>query len=149
MIKDKIFAIDFDNTIAKEDCYPEIGKLLPYAKQFINQLYKDGAYVIIWTSRGNDTLYKVKQFLIDNEIKFHRINEPNPALIELYQNNPRKVGADWYLDDKTPGLRNDDGTFDWIEAMKNFYEFEYGMYMSMDRPVLDFVNFIGDEQDAI
>ena len=130
MVKNKIFAIDFDNTIAREDCYPEVGKLLPYAKQFINRLYKDGAYIIIWTSRDSDTLYKVVDFLFDNEIFFHKINESNPALLEKYQNNPRKIGADWYFDDKTPGLRLEDGTFDWLEAMRNFYDFDIISYYS-------------------
>lgn len=126
MVKNKVFAIDFDNTIAVENCYPDVGPLIPFSKEFINRLYDDGAYIIIWTSRDVDTLHKVKDFLIENGIKFHKINEPNPTLQEMFGNNPRKIGADWYLDDKTPGMRKEDGTFNWLKAMRNFYNFSIG-----------------------
>ena len=130
MVRGKIFAIDFDNTIAREDCYPDVGELLPFAKEFVNRLYDDGAYIIIWTSRDIDSLHNVEKFLSDNKIKHHSINNPNHAMTNKYRNNPRKVGADWYLDDKTPGLRKEDGTFDWLEAMRNFYDFDIISYYS-------------------
>lgn len=140
MVRGKIFAIDFDNTIAREDCFPDVGELLPFAKEFVNRLYDDGAYIIIWTSRDIDSLHNVEKFLSDNKIKHHSINNPNPAMTNKYGNNPRKVGADWYLDDKTPGLRKEDGTFDWITAMSNFYDFEYCMFYAGDKVYESFLN---------
>jgi hypothetical protein len=47
-----IIAIDFDGTIC-EHRFPEIGKILPFAKRTIATLKEQGHKIIIWTCREN------------------------------------------------------------------------------------------------
>lgn len=97
-----ILAIDFDNTIVKEE-YPSIGPLLENAKQVINQLYDDGHYIIIWTCRSEDAELNAEMFLLDNGINFHKINAHNPHNIHRYGNDTRKISAHMYIDDRNIG----------------------------------------------
>lgn len=93
----KIIAIDFDGTIV-EDAYPAIGRLKPGAKKALNQLYNhDEIYTIINTCRSGEQLIDAVNFLIENGIKFNRINDNYPDNIKKY-GNTRKVFADVYID---------------------------------------------------
>ena len=93
-----IIAIDFDGTIVQNK-FPAIGELLPNATDVINQLFDDGHYIIIWTSRNGAQLVNAMNFLIHTGIKFHRINDNNPVNTEKYGSNSRKVYAHIYIDD--------------------------------------------------
>lgn len=97
-----IIAIDFDGTIVQND-FPRIGKLLPGAAECIERLYNDGHYIIIWTCRCADDLSAAVNFLLENEIPFHRINDNNPVNTAKYNSNSRKVYAHTYIDDKNIG----------------------------------------------
>ena len=101
-----IFAIDFDGTIV-EHKFPEIGALLPGAKETINALVDAGHRVIIWTCRTsqdhagpNSSIWAVHKFLTENGIKFTTINNNVPDL--SFQPSP-KVYADVYIDDRNFG----------------------------------------------
>ncbi|NDV46100.1 hypothetical protein D0T49_03470 [Paludibacter sp. 221] len=97
-----IIAIDFDGTIV-ENKFPEIGTLLPKAKEVINSLYDTGHYIIIWTCRCDLHLTSAVNFLLNNDIKFHRINDNEPTNTAKYNSNSRKVYAHMYIDDKNVG----------------------------------------------
>lgn len=97
-----IIAIDFDGTICRNQ-YPEIGVIQPYAREIINRLHNDGHYIIIWTCRENEMLLQAVNWLLDNGIKFHKINDHNPENLAKYGGNTRKVYADIYIDDKQIG----------------------------------------------
>jgi hypothetical protein len=86
-----IVAIDFDLTIVDAS-----GGLIDGAKDAINQLHADGHYIIIWTSRVGDSLAEAIQLLNDNDIAFDKVNENMDGIA----NDPRKVIADCYIDDK-------------------------------------------------
>lgn len=94
-----IVALDFDDTIANSN-YPSIDSLKSFAKESIQKLYDNGCYIIIWTCRHGDLLTRAINFLIENEIPFDRVNDNEPSLCEIYNNNTRKVSADFYVDDK-------------------------------------------------
>lgn len=94
-----IIAIDFDDTVAVSQ-YPTIVAMMPGAKKYINKLYDDGHYVIIWTCRMGGPLDMAIKWLNDNGIKYHKVNEHHPELVERYQNDTRKIAADIYVDDK-------------------------------------------------
>lgn len=108
----KIIAIDFDGTIATIN-YPECGELIEGAKETINKLYSDGYFIIIWTCRYGEAAELAKKFLNDNEINYHTFNEHSPELIELYNNDTRKISADVYIDDRQLG-----GLPSWEEIYK-------------------------------
>jgi len=97
-----IIAIDFDGTICRGK-YPNIDGLQPYAKEVINKLYDDGHFLIIWTCRENEMLLKALNWLLENGIKFHRVNDHNPDNLKKYGGNTRKVYAHLYIDDKQVG----------------------------------------------
>lgn len=97
-----IIAIDFDGTIV-ENKFPSIGNLLPEAKESINFLYNCGHKIIIWTSRGGDQLLDAVNFLTENDIHFHRINDNLPENTKQYGSNSRKIYAHRYIDDHNIG----------------------------------------------
>ncbi len=99
-----IIAIDFDGTIV-EDCFPEVGKMIPGAKEVINELYAEGNKIIIWTSRSGIALARAIEWLVKSGIRYHHINESCPDNLKEYGGkDTRKVFADIYIDDK--GLIN-------------------------------------------
>lgn len=95
-------SIDFDGTIVTH-MYPEIGLLLPYAKEIINTLYEEGHTIIINTCRAGKFEGDAEAFLIENEINFHWINCNTPEKITEFKQDCRKISADIYIDDKNLG----------------------------------------------
>jgi hypothetical protein len=96
-------AVDFDGTITKGDCWPEVGELREDAIYCIRKLYEEGHCIIIWTCREDETKAKAVQALFNNRVPFHFINENNPERIARFGSDCRKIGADVYVDDKAVG----------------------------------------------
>lgn len=100
-----VLAIDYDGTIADTN-YPTILGRIKGAKKYINKLYNDGWYIIVWTCRCDDNtttfpMSMAKDWLYANEIPYHKMNEHHPALVLTYNNDSRKIAADFYIDDKS------------------------------------------------
>lgn len=91
-------AVDFDGTLF-ENRWPDIGPLIPRAKEVVNRFVDGGGRVIIWTCREDDLKAEAEKALRENEVQYHTINENLPELIERYGNDSRKVGAQMYIDD--------------------------------------------------
>ena len=108
-----IIAIDFDGTIV-DDKYPEIGDLLPNAAETIQQLKKDGHFIIIWTCRAKKPLTDAVDFLHRHNIPFDSVNSHEPKNILTYGLGAVKVYADVYIDNNQVGELPD-----WFEI----YEF--------------------------
>lgn len=98
-MKYKYIAIDFDGTIV-EDRFPDIGPLLPAAKETMQRIKKEGGEITIWTCREGESLQAARSFLIKEQIPFDYLNRNHPALIQRFNNDCRKIGADLYIDDK-------------------------------------------------
>lgn len=107
-----IFAIDFDGTIVVSKEYPVITGIVPIAKECMELIKAKGHKIIIWTCRSNQHLDAAIQFLTANNIPFDTINENIQENIDEWQNSPRKVFADVYIDD-----RNFNGV-NWVEIMR-------------------------------
>lgn len=105
-----IIAVDFDGTICS-GTFPNIEGQQPHAVDTINTLYDDGHYIIINTCRSGDQLLEAINWMLDQGIKFHRVNDNEPKSIALYNSNSRKIYAHVYVDDKNLG-----GFPGWIEA---------------------------------
>jgi hypothetical protein len=97
-----IIAIDFDGTICRST-FPYIEGEMPYAKEIINNLYDEGHYIIIWTSRTGDNLLDAINWLLEEGIHFHRVNDHNPANLAKYGSGGKKIYAHCYIDDKNLG----------------------------------------------
>ena len=111
-MKYKVIAVDFDGTIV-EDQYPQIGPLMPAAREVLRQYREMGGQIILWTCRTGADLAKACLFLAQNGIKVDSINAHIPERLEMfkreYPNIPecdvecRKIPADMYIDDRNPG----------------------------------------------
>lgn len=97
-----IYAIDFDGTIV-ENKFPEIGLLKEEAKLFIDKLVARGDKWILYTMREDKYLEEALIFLKQHNLVPHAVNDNLPELKEIYQNNPRKVFANVYIDDHNAG----------------------------------------------
>jgi len=97
-----IIAIDFDGTICRGK-YPNIDGLQPDARKYINLLYHDGHYIIIWTCRTGERLLEAINFLLEQDVKFNRVNANHPDNVAEYGGTGQKVYADVYVDDKQVG----------------------------------------------
>lgn len=93
----RTIAIDFDGTIVDDIGFPEIGKVKPFAKKVINRIIESGNEVIIWTCREPS---EIESFLLFNGINYTTINENTKKLKNSWGNDPRKVGAYLFIDDK-------------------------------------------------
>ena len=97
----RVLAVDFDGTIV-ENKWPEIGALIPKAREVINKFVVQGGKVIIWSCREGLSKEEAIYFLMENGVYFHAFNENLPERIHAYGNDCRKVGADLYVDDLNP-----------------------------------------------
>lgn len=113
-----IIAIDFDNTISRGK-FPAIDGLQPHAADTINALYDAGHYIIINTCRSHNQLVDAVNFLLQQGIRFHRVNDNHPEQTALYGNNSRKIYAHCYIDDKNLG-----GFPGWLSAYEQIQEME-------------------------
>ena len=97
-----IYAIDFDGTIV-ENCFPAIGELKPEAELFIREIRRRGDKWILYTMREGKYLYDALCFLDKHDLIPDAANDNLPEMREFYQNNPRKIFANVYIDDHNAG----------------------------------------------
>lgn len=95
----KAIAIDFDGCLCT-DAYPAIGEpdweIISRAKAE----QQAGAGLILWTCREGQLLLDALGACERWGLTFDSINESLPDWIEAFGNQPRKVGASEYWDDK-------------------------------------------------
>ena len=96
-----IFAWDFDETICIGG-WPVIdnGKPVEEAILITNFFRSLGHINILWTCRGNQNLNDAIMFCNKHGYAIDYFNENVPFLTELYDHDSRKIGADYYIDDK-------------------------------------------------
>ena len=97
-----IFGIDFDGTIVEEK-FPEIGKPIKEVVDFINDLQWQGHKWILITMREGKLLDDAVGWLMSHGLKPDAINDNLPERIAKWGNNPRKIYADFYIDDHNVG----------------------------------------------
>lgn len=97
--EDKILAVDFDGTLC-EAAWPEIGKPIEKNIEYVKEKKKEGWKLILWTNRVEDKLEEAITWCGENDIYFDAINENLPEVIEAFCNDPRKIYATIYLDDR-------------------------------------------------
>ena len=100
----KIIAVDFDGTICT-DAYPEIGEP---RWDVINKLKIEkarGAALILWTCRCGMDLFAAIRACYEWGLEFDAVNENLPESKERWGNDPRKIAADIYLDDRAMNVK--------------------------------------------
>lgn len=105
-----IYAVDFDGYLC-ENAWPEIGQPHTEIIEHFKKLKEEGHKLILWTCRENTALLKAIAWCAEQGLTFDAYNENLPELNELYGNDSRKIGADFYCDDKNyylmPEVEND------------------------------------------
>lgn len=102
-MKNLIFiSVDFDGTLA-EHKYPEIGKEVPLAFEYLKKFKEAGCKIFLWTVRSDYKDRKVLTEAVDycksKGIEFDGINK-NPW--QDWSNSP-KIYANVYIDDAAVG----------------------------------------------
>jgi hypothetical protein len=98
-----IIAVDFDGTITTEPAISEGARVLqPNCKRVLQRLHKDGVKLILWTCRTGIHYDEAREFLMSEDMYnlFDAHNDNIPEVIAKYPDTARKVGADFYIDDK-------------------------------------------------
>lgn len=97
-------AVDFDGTIV-EHKYPAIGKEKAFAIDTLRSLASKGHRIILWTARDGKLLEDAVEFCRSRGLEFYAINSNYPpgALFGDSRDNPSKVIADVYIDDRNLG----------------------------------------------
>lgn len=98
-IRPTAVAIDFDGCIVS-NAWPEIGVPNDYFIAALKRFKQGGGQLILWTCREGKMLEDAVNFCCNNGIMLDAINENLPSWIEAFGNDCRKVGADFYIDDK-------------------------------------------------
>lgn len=101
----KIIAIDFDGTLFEEK-WPGIGQPNLGVILRAKQEKRNGATLILWTCRTGESLKQALEACAKYDLIFDEINANPEDEILKWGNNPRKVGADEYWDDKARTIQD-------------------------------------------
>ena len=94
-----VIAVDFDGTLC-ENKYPDIGEPIQPIIDFCKNMKADGHKLILWTCREGELLAKAIVWCFEHGLLFDAYNENLKERIEQYGTDPRKIGADFYMDDR-------------------------------------------------
>ncbi|WP_347559419.1 hypothetical protein [Clostridium sp. AM43-3BH] len=94
-----VFAVDFDGTLC-ESAFPGIGVPNMSLIRYLIAKRASGDKVILWTCRCNDRLKEAVDFCKKYGLEFDAVNENLADLVNFWGNDPRKISADVYIDDK-------------------------------------------------
>ena len=91
-------AVDFDGTLCQ--CkYPDIGEPNLPLINFLIDWQNKGNKVILWTCREDTLLGLAVDWCAEHGLHFDAVNCNLPERVSYYNNDCRKVGADYYIDD--------------------------------------------------
>lgn len=100
MPKTRVIAVDFDGTICTIAPFPGIGEPNWDVINKLIALQSEGAKLILWTCRTDDALKAAIDACLAWGLTFDAINDSLPEWKERWGNDPRKIGASEYWDDR-------------------------------------------------
>ena len=95
----RIIAVDFDGTLSL-GTWPSIGPANKELIDFLKEQKKNGDKLILWTCREGNALQEAVKWCVKEGLEFDAVNDNIPEMIERYGTNSRKVGCDYYIDDR-------------------------------------------------
>ena len=102
--RSQVWAVDFDGTLCDNN-WPEIGEPRKEMIQILKLAQTTGVKLILWTCREGDLLQDALEWCKSQDLYFDVVNDNLPERQTQYGRNPRKVGADLYIDDRSfPGV---------------------------------------------
>lgn len=100
----RAIAIDFDGCLCKPGAWPGIGAPNWRVIEAALKERADGAALILWTCREGEMLQQALDACKGWGLEFDAVNESLPEWRERYGNDPRKIGASEYWDDRARPL---------------------------------------------
>lgn len=97
-----IYAIDFDGTIVSNE-FPFIGDINKEAQAFIEDIQSRGDEWILYTMRESEVLDEAVEYCKEHGLFPTAVNDNTETMKRLFRNNPRKIYADFYIDDHNMG----------------------------------------------
>lgn len=98
--KPKVIAIDFDGCLFEEAGWGLVGRPNLAAIEKAKEARARGDSIVLWTCREGEYLQQALEQCAKYGLFFDLVNE-NPAWLKTeYHNDPRKIGADEYWDNK-------------------------------------------------
>ena len=95
----KIVAVDFDGCLCAS-AWPGIGEPNMPLINALRGFRERGHKVILWTCREGKILEEALEWCKKHGLQFDSVNANLKEMNELYGNDCRKIGADFYIDDK-------------------------------------------------
>lgn len=94
-----VIATDFDGTLC-ESVWPGIGAPNTELIEVLKKRRAEGDKIILWTCREEDKLQEAIAWCKKQGLEFDAVNDNLQERKEHWGNNPRKIFADEYWDDK-------------------------------------------------
>ena len=94
-----IYAVDFDGTLSLQG-YPKCGKPNQPLFEFLRMQQRNGHRVILYTCREGLELQQAINWCAEQGLMFHAVNSNIPEIVRRFRGNPRKIYADFYIDDR-------------------------------------------------
>ena len=118
-----IIAVDFDGTIVTHE-YPRIGKDIPFAIDTLKKLQSEHFFrLIMWTVREGKELQEAVEYCRARGLEFYAVNSNYPEESPEH-NEPRKLKADLFIDDRNLGGLPDWGVIYQMLSSGNHFNLE-------------------------
>ena len=95
----EVIAIDFDGTLWETD-WPRLVRPICPVIEMAKARKAAGDKLILWTCREGPELEAAVEACREQGLEFDAVNDNLPEAKAEWENNPRKVAADYYIDDK-------------------------------------------------
>ena len=100
----RIIGVDFDGTLAiTKGTYPKIREPIREVIDYLKEEQEKGAYLVLVTMREKEELAQAVTWCIKQGLEFDAVNDNLPHMKEFFNNNPRKIFCNEYIDDKNIG----------------------------------------------
>lgn len=116
----KVFAVDFDGTLCR-NAYPNIGESYDEIIELVKRLRGNGHKLILWTCREGMDLIDAIVWCADRGLFFDAINDNLEEFKKHFNNNSRKILADYYIDDKALYPSGVEFVYEYLEGMRFKY----------------------------
>lgn len=104
--------------------FPEIVEPKQKMVAAVKMLQVQGHKVILWTSRDGKDLAAAVEWCKNQGIVFDAVNEPLPEQIARWNNDTRKIYADFYIDDKAVTVETMEAMMDQVVDIVDKYKMQ-------------------------
>ena len=110
----KIIAVDFDGTLSFAT-WPKLGEPNTDLINLLKKWKEKGNKLILWTCREGELLDQAVDWCKSQGLTFDAVNDNLEETIAAFGDNPRKITADYYIDDKALNLGNLNPVIEFIQ----------------------------------